>query len=1086
MITWAALVYLGWLLYGSYEESQVIQNRDLRIKELGESIMHQNEKLSVYARALVLTGDSQWQDHYRQCKKVLGKEIQEAIEISSGVVSAKIQDEIKRDGSELAKLENQAFDLTLQGESEKAREILFGWEYESRKQTCAQEINSFVEDLGRAIDVNQEKAKSSYLMKTGMVVLLAFLLIIAWLVVLGVAIGVHRDALKQRKTEAQSRAISDAALDAIVMMDPQGNAARWNPAAQRMFGYSPEEILGRNFHAVLALEEHQAAALVGHAHFAKTGEGPVMGKVQEMKARRKDGTVFPIQITIAPIQLEGQWWAVGIIRDITQQKRAEDELRLSESRFRDVAKSSSDWIWETDGNGVCTFCCEKVENCLGYSCEEIIGKSLYDVMPEEGKGRAKSAFNKLFTNKEPIKDLENRHITKDGREVVLLVNAVPILDEEGNITGCRGVNKDITERKQAEEKLAEAHGKLKSVMDAANQISIIATDRQGTITLFNSGSERMLGYSAEEMIGKQTPEIIHLESEVIQRGEELSEELGHAVEGVEVFVAKPRVEGSEERTWTFVRKDGSQFTVNLIVTTIRNEEDEIIGFLGVAQDVTERREAAAKLEKSEKFLQAIIDAIPDPLVVTDLHHDIVLANQIAWNLHKDGDLDRENHKCHKLFFDREMPCTGVGCECSMLRVLETKGPVRVEQIHGDSEEGEIYYEVSSAPIFDEKNEIVKFVGLRRDITDRKRAEERLRQKNAEVDASYGRIRDLTDSIADILWSFRVDENGKRVEEEISQQADTILELEEGTIGNSCDKFFEFVPEEDLERVMSRLQEAIKNPEEGYDVEYRLVLPDGKVKWVHTRGTSSMLFDGTSKVCGRTTDITDRKEAEKEIQEYAALVKQNNVELERLKEEAEAANRIKSEFLANMSHEIRTPMTAILGFADMLLYGLENPENIENVETIKRNGEHLLRIINDILDISKIESGKFQVDKMHCSHHDIIMDVVSLLEVKAIPKKLELKVEYVGPQPEMIVTDPVRLRQVLVNLVGNAIKFTETGSVKIVVQLVKDAEGESLLQFEVIDTGIGIPGDQVDKIFEAFVQTDGSAKRNFGGTGLGLA
>ena len=211
-------------------------------------------------------------------------------------------------------------------------------------------------------------------------------------------------------------------------------------------------------------------------------------------------------------------------------------------------------------------------------------------------------------------------------------------------------------------------------------------------------------------------------------------------------------------------------------------------------------------------------------------------------------------------------------------------------------------------------------------------------------------------------------------------------------------------------------------------------------------------------------------------------------MEKVCQATEAANRAKSEFLANMSHEIRTPLNAILGFAEILLkadHDIDQEERRDFLETIQSSGQHLLELINDILDLSKIEAGRLKVEKIRCSPHAILADVISVLRVRAKEKGLSLQCEWPEGLPASIETDPTRLHQLLINLVGNALKFTEKGGVRIVGRL-SQAGPPRRMVLEVIDTGIGIAPDKLDSVFDAFVQADSSVTRRFGGTGLGLA
>jgi PAS domain S-box-containing protein len=247
------------------------------------------------------------------------------------------------------------------------------------------------------------------------------------------------------------------------------------------------------------------------------------------------------------------------------------------------------------------------------------------------------------------------------------------------------------------------------------------------------------------------------------------------------------------------------------------------------------------------------------------------------------------------------------------------------------------------------------------------------------------------------------------------------------------------------------------------------------------------------------DITERKRAENLQSQYNIALEGQRKAMEELYGAAEAATRAKSEFLANMSHEIRTPMTAILGYAELISDSLDccmvcpshstcetRSENRTHAQTIRRNGEYLLEIINGILDLSKIEAGKLQIEQVACAPGAILADVVSLMRVRADAKGLALKLEYAGPCPESILTDPTRLRQVLINLVGNAIKFTKSGEVRIVARLIDHDTPKPRLACEVVDTGIGMTPQQVDGLFQPFQQADASTSRKFGGTGLGLA
>lgn len=254
----------------------------------------------------------------------------------------------------------------------------------------------------------------------------------------------------------------------------------------------------------------------------------------------------------------------------------------------------------------------------------------------------------------------------------------------------------------------------------------------------------------------------------------------------------------------------------------------------------------------------------------------------------------------------------------------------------------------------------------------------------------------------------------------------------------------------------------------------------------SRDEFGRLCDGFNEMVGEIQSAHARLESIND--ELEDRVVQRTAELAEALEDAKAASRAKSEFLAKMSHEIRTPMTAILGHADLLMDEDQKTEDRhDSVSTIRRNGKHLMSVINDILDISKIEAGRMTVEILSASPQQIVADTASLMRPKAAEKKLDFDVKFEGAVPESIQTDPTRLRQILLNLTGNAIKFTESGSVTIVTRFLKANDNKSdRLEFAIRDTGIGLTAEQQSKLFQAFAQGDDSMNRRFGGTGLGLA
>ncbi len=383
------------------------------------------------------------------------------------------------------------------------------------------------------------------------------------------------------------------------------------------------------------------------------------------------------------------------------------------------------------------------------------------------------------------------------------------------------------------------------------------------------------------------------------------------------------------------------------------------------------------------------------------------------------------------------------------RILQANGQYAWRRSHGQVTEFE-------------NGQAVRFIGAILDIDEEKALLDKLR-KNAE------RLRLAEQSAHFGIWEVDVARGVTKLSEgaaEVSGRAITDLEIEESRLMQS-------VYEEDLPAALAGIESGLKNHKE-YQIEFRVVLPDGSHRWCRSHGrVVESDGDKPTRVAGAIIDVTREKEM--------------LFSLEQARGAAVAAALAKGQFLANMSHEIRTPMNGVVGMASLLLQTPLSPEQLECVQIISRSGLALLGIINDILDFSKMEAGKLAIETLPFDLKSVVQDVADILKPKAAEQRLKLMVQYPAGLTTRFVGDADRIRQVLTNLAANAVKFTPQGSVTITVSRIDAGNGDrARVKISVTDTGIGIPADKIDILFEKFSQADSSVTRKFGGTGLGLA
>jgi PAS domain S-box-containing protein len=832
-----------------------------------------------------------------------------------------------------------------------------------------------------------------------------------------------------------------------------GTLLQMNPAGLCMIELDEEEAIGRSVFDVV-VPEHRASFIDMHQAVIKGASRTLQFEIQGCKGTRRWMETFAVPF-LNPVT--GNTEHLAVTHDITERKRAAEVLQRTQFAM-DQAVDAVYWI---DQHANILYANEAASAMVGYSPDEFRAMTVHDLNPDfqvdawpgfwaESRRRKSMAF-------------ETVHRTKGGQVIPIEVH-VNHLAYGGHEFHCAFV-RAITARKQAEEALTRSHDLLKSFVEhTPAAVAMLDKDLR-----YVAVSRRWL---QDYRLGNQDP-IGRLHYDVfpeIRFNEEWQAIHRRCLGGA--------VERSEENR--FVRADGSEDWLRWEVRPWREATGDIGGIIMFTEVITERKRAEEALEQLMHRYKDLVDSINGIVWESDVvtMQFTFISRQAEAIL---GYPVEQWLSSPTFWVDHMHPEDRSWAPQYCLE--------KVRQHHGHTFEyrmlaadGRTVWIQDRVSVLVENGQVTKLRGILEDITARKEAEGMLR-------ASETQHRLTLEIATDGLWDWDLTTG----QAHYSPSWIRLLGLEQEKIplGNISDWKTRVHPD-DCPWVEQAMNDHLEGRTAGFVIEHRVRHRSGEWKWFSLRGKVTRWDEAGRPACmmGAMSDITERRLSDAALAQAAQELERKNHELEEARDKAIDAAKIKSEFLATMSHEIRTPMNGIIGMTGLLLDTVLSDEQREYADMVRRSGEHLLDIINDILDFSKIEAGKLDLEHLDFDVRTTVEDTLALVAERAYAKGLEIACIVQSDVPPGVHGDPGRLRQVLVNLLGNAIKFTERGDVVLTVTLVNDDEAGSseglLIKFEVTDNGIGLTSEQQAKLFQPFTQADGSTTRKFGGTGLGLA
>ncbi len=777
--------------------------------------------------------------------------------------------------------------------------------------------------------------------------------------VIEMALVMHQMERRLSVSEAYSRAFAEAAHDAIIMMDETGAVTSWNPAATRMFGYTAAEMLGQDLLQLIVPERFRPAQAAALPRWQQTGEGAAMGQTVELFAVHRNGTEFPIELSLSGLQSGNQRFAVGIIRDITQRKQTERALIEHQTLLQTLVNNLPLRVYQKDAAGRKILTNPADMRYLGATTEaEVLGKTDADFFPPAAAAQTQAEEQALLQAGQPQLNREDKVLQADGSCHWFLNSKVPLYNAAGQATGLVGIGLDITARKRAEMQhaallgLAEATHEAEDLPTLFRRIHEIVGEllpaRNFYVALHEPGTDLLsFPYFVDELdpVPVPRPPGNGLTGLVLRTGQPLL--LTAAMIETMHHAGQISLIGTSPLEWLGVPLISPERNIGVLAVQIysgtrhlTSQDLQLLTFVShqIADIIARKR-----TEQQMRLQSAALESVVNSVVITDTKGIIQWVNPAFCRItgFTAAEVIGQNPRVLR------SGCQPPEYYAEMWRTVASGASWHGEFVN-KRKDGTFYTEeVTITPVRDQTGEISHFIAIKQDIT-------ALKQSLQELQAAHAEL-----------------------------------------------------------------------------------------------GEKNRLL-------------------------HDALI------------EARSAGEAKANFLATMSHEIRTPMNGVIGMASLLQETAPlTAEQADYIKIILSSGDTLLTLINDVLDFSKIESQHMVLEQVPFDLRECVEETLLTLGPLAREKQLDLIVAIDPAVPPAIVGDGVRLRQVITNLVGNAVKFTQKGSVVVEVKAEPMAGDRHRLYFRIQDTGIGIPPDKLDRLFKPFMQVDDSTTRIYGGTGLGL-